>query len=88
MKLVETTVTATSVRMRFADDMDPAKATIWIDFQVPLSELRHPTNEQKSLGDPELQFLAEVRLAALRFVRGTIAGETQRLAELHSRTRL
>jgi hypothetical protein len=85
MKLIETIVSETSVRMRYADDADPAKAIEWVDFQVSLSELLSP-NGQAKLGDPESRFLAEIRLAALRYVRDAIGGETQRLSSLASRT--
>lgn len=85
MKLIETVVTETAVRMRYADR--PQDATAWIDFQVPLAELVHPAQTSVPLGDPERQLLAEVRLAALRHVRDVIGGETQRLQELRGRTR-
>ena len=37
--------------------------------------------------DPELQYLAEVRLAALRYARDVIGEETQRLSSLAGRNR-
>ena len=40
MKLFETSVTDTTVWMRFADDDDLAKAKEWIDIQVPISALK------------------------------------------------
>lgn len=86
MKLTETSVTETAIRMRFADDVDPAKATQWLDFQVPLAGLLHPNN-QVELVQPDLQFLGEVRRAALAYARGIIADETQRIAALLDRRR-
>jgi hypothetical protein len=85
MKLVETKISETTVHMRYADNPDSATATAWIDFQVPLTELKHPQNRQNQLGDPELQYLAEVRLAALRYARDVVGGETQRLSGLAGR---
>jgi hypothetical protein len=84
MKLIETAITETAVYMRYADDADPEKAEQWIDFQVPLEKLELV---DRPLGDPELQFLAEVRQPALRYVRETVAAETQRLANLAGRRR-
>jgi len=34
MKLIETTLSGKMVRMRFANDADPLKASEWIEFQV------------------------------------------------------
>jgi hypothetical protein len=84
MKLIETIVSETSVRMRYADDADPAKATQWIDFQVPLSDLKSP-DQHNPLGDIESRFLAELRLVALRHAREVIGAETQRLSGLVGR---
>jgi hypothetical protein len=83
VKLIETTVSETAVRMRCADDTDPAKATQWIDFRVPLADLKRPAGQQsQALGNPEVQFLAEVQRSALRYARDVIGAETQRLADL------
>ncbi|MBJ7542335.1 hypothetical protein [Rhodomicrobium udaipurense] len=84
MKLIETTITGTSVRMRYADHEDAAKATQWVDFQVPISELHLPS--ETALGDPEPRSLALVRLAALRYARDVIGSETQRLSNLVNRS--
>jgi hypothetical protein len=84
MKLIETKILETTVRMRYADDADPAKASQWIDFQVPLAELLSP-NGRVELGDPESRYLAEIRLVALRYVRDAIGAETQRLSSLADR---
>lgn len=80
MKLIETSVTATSVRMRFADQVDPAKATRWLDFQVPLDGLLHANNQvQLKIDDLDLQLLGEVRRAALLAARGIIGAESRRI---------
>lgn len=82
MKLTETTIYPAAIRMRFADHADATKATEWIDFQVPLAGLKRPNDPaEKAMTDPELQFVSEVRLAALRYVRGIIGDETQRLSK-------
>jgi len=39
MTLIETVVTETTVRMRYADNADASKAMNWIDFQVPIDKL-------------------------------------------------
>ena len=86
MKLTETTLTETAIRMRYADSADPAKATQWLDFQVPLAGIALPAGVgEEPLGDPERQLLAEVRLAALRYARGLIGDETRRISELLDR---
>ena len=45
MKLVKTSITDSTVWMRFADDNDPAKAKEWIDVQVPVSALKAPAKK-------------------------------------------
>ena len=85
MTLIETVVTETTVRMRYADNADASKAMNWIDFQVPIDKPTLPP--ERELDDPELQFLAEIRQAALRYARDVITSETQRLASLAGRIR-
>jgi hypothetical protein len=89
MRLVETTIANATVRMRYADHEDLAHATEWIDFRVKIADLAHPRAREvgEGLGDPDLQFLLEIRLAALRYARDTIGDETQRLQELAGHTR-
>ena len=79
MKLLETTLTETTVRLRYADHSDPAKAVQWIDFQVSLEGLTLPLPRgSEDLGDdPNTRILAEVRLAALLRARALIAAESQ-----------
>jgi hypothetical protein len=84
MHLVETIVSETTVRLRYADHVDPAKATEWLDFQVPTADLKSP-DQHNPLGDIESRYLAEVRLVALRHVRDIIGAETQRLSGLVGR---
>jgi hypothetical protein len=86
MKLFETKVTDKAVRMRFADDGDPAKAEQWVEFQIPLADLKHPHAQNHPLQDPEIQLVAELRLSALRAVRDVIGEEIQRLSGLVART--
>lgn len=79
MTLIETTISKTAVRMRYADNAETEMASEWLEFVVPLSPLELP---REPLGDPKLRTLAEVQLAALRRVRDVVGGETQRLSEL------
>jgi hypothetical protein len=73
MWLVETSVTGSAIRMRFANA--EREATHWLDFQVPISSSIHPE-------DRDLQLFAEVRLAALQYVRDVIGDEIHRLTGL------
>lgn len=79
MKLVQTMLTETAVRMRYADHADPAQAKEWIDFQWKLADLKDHGN--RSLGDPELLYLAELHRAALLQVRDAASAEIQRISK-------
>ena len=81
MKIVETTILESSIRIRLADHPDHELATHWIELEVPIAGLELPSKPH-DLGDPETRLLAEVRLAALRHARDAIGAETQRLASL------
>ena len=83
MKIVETTISETSIRMRYADSSDPLKATEWIDFQLKLSELKRPSGTK--LGEPEPLHLAELRRAALQCVQDLLDNEIRRLRESSNR---
>lgn len=85
LPLVATNISAGSVRMRFADHPEPAQATEWLDFQVPLVELDDPSDPRRKIGNVETQLIAELRLAALRYVREIVGDETQRLSALAGR---
>lgn len=87
LELIETTVAADAIRMRYADHSDATKAKQWVDFRVSLAGLEHPNDRRQPLGDPDLQFVAEVRLAALHYVRDVLAAETQRLVSLSGQIR-
>jgi hypothetical protein len=39
MKLIETTVSETTVHLQLADDADLERATEWFEFEVPLEGL-------------------------------------------------
>ena len=45
MKLVKTSVTDSTVWLRFADNDEAAKAKEWIDVQVPISALKAPAKK-------------------------------------------
>ena len=77
MKLIETTVIGPFVRMRLADDPDPAKASQWIDFQVHAPKEADPSwglaGFQRAALQTALDALnAEIQLArtALNRARG------------------
>jgi hypothetical protein len=86
LKLIETTISPTAVRLRYADNSDPTKATQWMDIQAPIAELMEPRREQAKLGEAELQYLAELHRAVLQYGRHVINGEIQRLAKQAGRT--
>jgi hypothetical protein len=87
MELIETTISEDSVRMCFANEQEPSKATGWIDFQVPLHGLNSPTSANTVLGDPQLRFLEEIQRAALRYVRDAITDEIDVRVSLANRRR-
>ena len=84
---VQTTISESAIQMRLANDPDPAKASVWIDFAIPIGDhLMVPTpNGTFHLGDIHTRQLSTIQLAALRYVRDAIGEETQRLGGL-SRT--
>jgi hypothetical protein len=68
MKLIETMVMESEVYVRYADDANPEKATQWLDFQLPLSELKHPNNQHQkllSIDKLERHTLGNIRLSAI-----------------------
>ncbi|MGA8689318.1 MAG: hypothetical protein WB662_05230 [Methyloceanibacter sp.] len=87
MKHIQTTIGETTIHIRYASDPDAAKATEWLEFQVPIEPLTVPAaGGDFPLGDLQLRHLATIRLAALRYVRDAIGEETQRLSSLDRRT--
>jgi hypothetical protein len=84
MQHIETTISDTAIRMRFADHADPAQAKEWFAFEVPIgSKLTLPSHSGDiPLGELPTRLLASIQLAALRYVRDLIGEETQRLASL------
>ena len=80
MKLIETTISETTVHMTIADDADPEKAAEWLEFEVPLAPLM--LDQHNPLKDPATRHLAVTQRAALRYVRDLIGEETQRLSAL------
>jgi hypothetical protein len=83
MKLIETTVSETTVHMQLADDAQLEKAVEWLEFEVPIAPLM--LDQNNPLGDPAKRHLAIVQRAALRYVRDAIAEESQRLSTLIDR---
>jgi hypothetical protein len=84
MKLIETTVSDTTVRVRFADNADTAKATQWIDLQVPVADLKH--GSRTPLPNPETLVLGASQVAVLRFVRDLADAEISRLVSRQNRS--
>jgi len=92
MKLLETTISKTIVRMRFADE----PMTEWLDFQVKLADLQAPSDrpgEQsgKPFGDPDWQesnhdlivrVVGWVRMAGPASQAGTIAASSRPLRRI------
>jgi hypothetical protein len=81
---VETTVSATAIRVRYADHADASKATEWIDVQVKLSDLKLLSGTK--ITNPDTHPLAGLRLTALLHAREVANAEIQRLAEIVRRT--
>lgn len=81
MKLVETKISENAVHMRYADNPDTTKVTQWVDFQVPLADLKYVDHGiERQLGKLEDRYFVEIQLAALRYARDAIGAETQRLS--------
>lgn len=89
MQLIETKILPEVVQIRYADNPDPTLATEWCEFRIRLVGLTHPMmrGAPQPLGPPEEQFVSEVQLAALRYMRDVIGEETQRLSALIGRIR-
>jgi hypothetical protein len=86
MKLIETTIDQDSVAMEFADNPDFEEAKEWIEFQLPLSDLKM-ADGQTPMSDLAMKRLVTIQLAALHVVRDAIDEEIQRLSNLLSATR-
>jgi hypothetical protein len=86
VQTLETVVTPASVKMVLADQLDREQATHIIEFVVPLAALRESSDrERRALGDPDLEYLLEIRRAALRYVRDAISVEIRRLGDQANR---
>lgn len=85
MKLIETTVSKTTVYMQFADHAEPEKATEWLEFEVPLVGLMRPDGKTP-LGEPLSKRFVVIQVAALDHVRDAIDQEIRRLSDLASGT--
>jgi hypothetical protein len=83
MTIVETTISGLTVKIRLADNTDPAAATEWVELAVLLAPLTLPSSGgDLPLGEPNTRRLAAIQLAALRRARDVIGTETQRLVGL------
>jgi hypothetical protein len=83
MKLIETTVLETTVRLRYADDV--TAPTEWLDFQVGNQNLKLPSGE--IIADRDFRPLAALQLAALRHVHAAIDAEIARIRDQLTRSR-
>lgn len=77
---IETTISQGGVRVRYANDLDSAKATEWIDVRTLAPNLKMGSGTRVS--DPESHSLAGLRVAALLHARDELNAEIQRLAEI------
>jgi hypothetical protein len=77
LRLIETTVLETTVRLRYADDA--AVPTEWLDFQVKNENLKLPSGEV--LSDRDFRPLAALQLAALRYALTSIDAEIARIRD-------
>ena len=84
MKLIETTVSETTVHLQLANDADLERATEWFEFKVPLEGLVIDA-EENPLGDPAKRRLATIQRAALHRVLVAVTVEIARLAILSDR---
>ena len=87
LKPIEISVTWTSVRMTYANNVEPYKPTEWLNFEVSLTSLQLPAPiPNRPSGDTEIQYLGAIRLAALRYLRDLVGDEIQRLSHLVENT--
>jgi hypothetical protein len=84
MKLIETTVSETTVRMQYADNADPEKATQWIDLQFRMADLKHGSGTPLPPVAPLK--LAAIQAAALTRAQELIGEEMGRLLALVRQT--
>ncbi len=80
MQPILTTVSGSGVHFRLADHADAMKATEWIDIQVKRSDLKHGSGTL--IPELELQFLAELQVAALNHALQLIQTEIRRLKNM------
>jgi hypothetical protein len=81
MQIVETAVKLPTIKIVLADNLDGAAATERIELEVPIAELKSPTDRKLPLAQLELQYLAEVQGAALLRTRDVIDTEIRRLRD-------
>jgi hypothetical protein len=81
LKLIETLVSETAVRMRYADDADAPNE--WLDFQVSNQALKMPSGTVMT--ERDIHALGAVKLAALRHVLAATETEIGRIRDLISR---
>jgi hypothetical protein len=81
MTLVETTISETSITMRLSDSSDKEDSKEWAIFEVPTD--RNFITAKGPIRLPlEIEPVAVVQAAVLRYVRGAIDAEMARLSNL------
>jgi hypothetical protein len=77
MKLIETTVSEKTVRLRLADKAEPAEATEWLDVQMRHQDLKLPSGTV--VPRIRAQALGALEIAALDHVLRIVQREIERL---------
>lgn len=85
MKRVETKISETSIRLRYADNADPMKASEWMDFQFSIADLHRPNTGGTALGHLENRFLEELIGAVLLHAKDAIDAEIRNLRDIRGR---
>jgi hypothetical protein len=86
MNHLATVISDVAVHIRFAEQGKNSEAEYCIDILVPRNRLTLPSPDpEPTLGEPEIRFLREIKLAALHYARDVIDEEAQRLANPRDR---
>lgn len=85
MQLIETVIDQDAIRLRYADHKDRDKAKKWIEFQLPLAELRNMNLPNAPvIASVDDLYVPELKHMAWRNIRDFISGEIQRLQKIYS----
>ena len=86
MHIIETSITAKSVRVTLADITDMESATARVELMFSVEALKDPTERGDPLGQPEVRLLGEIQGAALLHARAAIDSEIRRLRDAGRQT--